>query len=283
MKIITITFALTGLLFLNAYSAAQSTNVAQANEFWNKAIEAKGGRDRLHSVKSLLVESSSKNHNDEPDFQRIDTTEVFLPPSRFWSCIDQRPGFPLVILQYDFQKEVGHEFDEKSLKTFSPRSTTPEKLRINSIELDGSRFNNFAKENFIEKQLIYLMETESLRPKISGWRREKVGKTSSVVVEASFGREQFEYFLDPNTYLPIKVRILTWINELSKSSEEEFFFSDYVKINGIHFPRSVSKGVGSAIRVKFEVNTKINKKLFDTLPSSTTGPESWKPSMREPS
>jgi hypothetical protein len=204
--------------------------------------------------------------------------EFYLLPDKVWTWIDQRPGFPLTVMQYDYHAEVGYEVDEKnSFDTFRPRKSFPEEQRAKAVQYDGSRFNEFAKEKFFERQLIYLMETKWLRPTITGMRIDGKGSKKINVVEASFGRQKFEYYLDPSSNLPTKVRITVWFDDLKTSSEDVLYLSDYVEIAGVKFPQVVSRGKGDDSKTTYLVNVPFKKNLFGGPPSIAAGPDAWKP------
>ncbi len=247
-----------------------------AERIWEQAIAAKGGRSNLHTIHSLSVTTTSHNSNDERKFQDLQVTEFFLLPDKVWSWIDQRPGFPLTVRQYDFQSEIGYEIDERTSYVERPEKETSIDRRLNSILFDGSRFNDYMKSKFFENQMIYLMETKWFHPDITGMRIEGRGKKKVAIIEAAFGRKKFEYYLDAATNLPKKITITTWFESLKTSDSNDFYLSDYVEINGVKFPQNVSLGSGDESRTTYLVNPPYNKNLFKQQPSLTAGPDAWK-------
>src|SRR5688500_13844780 len=83
---------------------------AQAEALWEQAVAAKGGRERLRSVRSFVVASSSRyERSPRPDVAAgISTESLFVLPGRWWSVWDYRPGkLGHGVNLFDFDKGVG--------------------------------------------------------------------------------------------------------------------------------------------------------------------------------
>lgn len=263
--------------FLASVVYTQEKDNPHALKIWEKVILAKGGRDKLFAINTLAITTKGKNSNDESQFQNLFMQELYVLPDRWWQWVDERPGFPLDVVQFDFTKEIGFEVSELSSKVIEFRPRIPVKSGVVSdLVLDGSTFNNNFKERFLKNQMIYLMETRWFRPKVTGFRTEGKGKKKTEIVEASFGRTRFEYFLDSKTNLPSKINIITWIVQTQSSNEDTFYVSDYVDMNGVKVPQVISRGKGDDKRTSYKINISYDKNLFDRQPSIEAGPNAWK-------
>ncbi|MFN0141770.1 MAG: hypothetical protein ACKVQW_16980 [Pyrinomonadaceae bacterium] len=256
---------------------AQSKSAMDAMKIWDKVIAAKGGRDKLYAVHTLAVTTRGRNDNDEKEFQNLFMQDLYVLPDRWWRWSDQRPGFPLYAEHYDFDKEIGYGVSGLSnrIVTFRPNKPRTVGGSANVLEFDGSTFNNSVKERFFDNQMIYLMETKWFKPTVLGFRREKVGSNKNEVIEASFGRNRYEYFLDPKTNLPNKINIITCFPELRVCNEDTLYLSDYIETSGVKLPQVVSRGKGDNKRTTYQVNVAFNQKIFDSPPSIAAGPGAW--------
>ena len=82
----------------------------EAERLWELAVAAKGGRERLYSVESVLITTKAKYwfgffqrayHNDE---------ELYVFPDRCWLWFDARPSvFGLNIESYDTRVNSGYQ------------------------------------------------------------------------------------------------------------------------------------------------------------------------------
>ncbi len=283
---------------------SQDKNVEQAKELWEKVIAAKGGRENLHKVKTLAVTTKSYSPYDKKEFRNSHYVEFYLLPDKWWWWIDDRPRFNLTIRQYDFGKELGYEvsegkvtgvyvvesrnksdygkqrehqiFDNYILTTNRPKKMQDISKRSSEIQYDESSFNNNIKESFFEWQLTYLMETKWFQPKIERLKTEKVKGKQIEVVEVLFGRLKIEYFIDPKTYLPNRIKIRTWIEETQSYYEIGYFLEDYIEVEGVKLPQIIKQGKKTKTKTVYQVNGKYNEKLFDNPPSIEAGAGAWK-------
>jgi hypothetical protein len=88
-------FALVVLVVSCNISIAQDISVEKAKILWEKVIQAKGGRQNLQNVKTLVVTTKRMNPNDKKEFRSAYYVDVFELPGRWWRWVDERPGFSI--------------------------------------------------------------------------------------------------------------------------------------------------------------------------------------------
>lgn len=253
-----------------------------AQELWEKVIAAKGGRENLYAVKNLVVSKKSFSPSEDEEFQNSKSEELYILSGKWWSWTDDRPGFTLKILQYDFDQEIGYELTEKGdvrvYKPFRPdfsQKNNAEEVR--QARLRSDRFD-YIKQKFFEDISRLLMETKWFQPEIKGTRSERVTGNKLDVIEVSFGRIKLEYFIDPKTYLPNKIRRSVWFDRKKEFTVfEEFFLEDYIEVAGIKFPQVVKLSKNEETKTTYQVNVKYDENLFNKEPTFKYGSEGWKP------
>lgn len=257
---------------------AQNKGLEKAQGLWEKVIEAKGGREKLYSVQNLIVSSKSQSQKDSKEFSNSHLVDLFVLPSQWWSWIDQRPGFTLAIRQYDFKRELGYEIEEnasldvlfKPLKSLDTSQGRSEQAKV-------AEHYSFEKKKFYENQLIYLMETKWFKPKIEGFRTERIGFKEINIIEVSCGLEKIEYYIDTRTNLPNQIKMRTWIESTKDYYEDAFYLEDYIEIEGVKFPQVIRRGRKTRTKTTYQVNVKYNESLFENQPRIDMGPDAWKP------
>src|SRR5262245_23838307 len=63
-----------------------------ASELWEKAITAKGGRQRLHDIQSFAIGTAVPNTHASPVAAGERSEFVSVLPDKFWRFVDYRPG-----------------------------------------------------------------------------------------------------------------------------------------------------------------------------------------------
>ncbi|MDQ3744480.1 MAG: hypothetical protein M3444_08865 [Acidobacteriota bacterium] len=270
--------ALLALIFSLATVAAnaQEFERERAQQLWEQVIAAKGGRERLYAVSNLVVSSKTKNIHPTKDFPGHHFESLFVLSDKWWFWADERPGFGITIWTYDFGRQVGQETLDvlPEVRTYRP-AQSPSELVAGSKSAKDDATYQFAKGQFIEWQVIYLMETKWLQPtRLRAWTERFYRKKVSVV-EVSHGRERFEFYLDGKTHLPVQVILRTRIEAMGRDYEDGYVLGDYVEVGGIQFPSTVRRG-GEKNETTYQVNVAYDADIFERPPVIEAGPEAWK-------
>jgi len=254
---------------------AQNGETKKARELWEKVIDAKGGREKLYAVKNLVVSVKTINKRPKKDFPGYHTESLFVLPDKWWFWADE-PPFGLGIWTYNFSSQVGWEVYEKfPLQTIKPSAD------VSSTSPTDVRFR-FVNREFLQKQIIYLMETKWLQPAIVSVRTEQLDFQKVDVIETSYGNQKFEFYIDQKTHLPNQVLIRTRFEKTGTSVDgreqiDSFILDDYVEVSGIKFPRVV-RGSDENNETTYQVNVNYNNGIFEHPPTLDMGSKAWKSS-----
>jgi hypothetical protein len=226
----------------------------QAQELWEKAIAAKGGRERLYKVQNLLVAYGTKHK----------TISLYAFPNRFWQWEDNRPSpLGLSVDLYNLDKGFGY--------TIMGDSRLPHK--------DDNYWLN-GRYLLLREQVAYLMETQWVRPLPVKAAEDRLNGKQVDVVYARQNVWTVKYTLDKLTHLPLQF-------EMYIQPEHEgvlpIDFVDYFEVDGIKFPRTVRYGPKTAFFAQsYLLNVEYDKQLFDHPPSIEDGPDAWRSVRRKP-
>ena len=246
-----------------------------ARSLWEKAISAKGGRERLHGVRSFVVSSKSKYSRGPKDMPGDQTETLYVLPDKLWEWQDIPGPLGVHITVLDFDRHVGWELSDKwdSAKPITAKSTMPNPGDSQS-QTDDLKFRSI-REKFVEAQLIYLMETRFLTPSLIRSRKAKLGSTRVDVIETSVGRERIEYYLDPRTHLPQKIAIITRL-ESGRDYMDVIRLSAYASVNGIMMPQRVAWGSDEENKTSYQINVNYDPGIFERAPTIHMGADAWR-------
>jgi len=223
---------------VTAYATAQR-NREQAQKLWDDAINAKGGRDRLYAVSSLLIwyEETSRNFLGIA-VHRGHVERLFVFPVKLWSWDDGLPPpFHLSVDVMDLDRDFGCRVHD-DLKP--PMCGNARKL--------GSR------EGIDEAQYLYLMETRWIKPIPISVRKDRIGLKTVDVLETQLEDKRILYFLNRKTHLPQRVTVFSGNSERARLSLD---LSEYLSISGIQMPGKQKRG-----RINFLLNPQYDESVF---------------------
>jgi len=226
-------------------------NREKAEELWEQAIAAKGGRERLLQVSSLLIFYQETVRNILGIVvHRGPVEKLFVFPSKVWSWDDGLPlPFRLTVGLLDLERDYACRVHVESRPPV-----------CGSARKVGSR------EGIDEAQYLYLMETRWIKPTPVSVRKEIWVQDSDVVV-TKLEDKRIEYYLSRKTHLP--QRVVTFHGESSRP-RSSYDFSDYVSVNSIQMPGKQKKG-----RINFSINPAYDAGIFSRPPSIKAGPKAW--------
>lgn len=201
-------------------------NRAHAQQLWEEALQAKGGRDRLHSVQNFLtsgeihVDALKGSHMSEVQWLRV-------LPGKAWL--------------YEFTSEFQVSLDATVInieRNLCLKTLSPARGDVPSLSLC---LPTTYMERLIQDPIIYLMETDSLRPIPIRTYEGKRGLTRVDVVETAVGNHRFDFYLDRKTRLPVKLVTDEYhgIPEGTQPMGLTIYFDNYVTVDGIKMPSRV--------------------------------------------
>lgn len=236
----------------------QDESQKNAQELWEEAIVAKGGRQRLYQVQNLVVSRGSKNRN----------VGFYVFPDRFWSWADDRPTpIGLAVEMYNLRRNLAY-------LTYPDDPKSPRRLEALSQ----------GQASIAEAQTLYLMETSWLKPRPIKLSKGRYRDESVDIVHTLVNGKTVGFALDRRTHLPKSILFY------SSSNEEEVYysvaFSDYAEVNGIQMPQKVNYQDTSFLHQTYQINVEYDEKLFERPPTVEAGPDAWRPTKstgyREP-
>lgn len=256
MRTFSIICSLIFVLNQTTFGAAQqsasppSKTRQEAERLWELAVAAKGGRERLHSVRSVLVSVITRRYLN---------VELSVFPDKFWRLSNAPEPLGRSALMFNLERGFGFTADGNA-----PGGAA---TRLHESNLGGGVVV------LEDTQLYYLLETRWLKPTILGVAGGEVGGRRADVVRVTAGGRTVDYYLDRKTHLPLKVALI------SKLDGEVYFyktFSDYAPVDGIQMPLVVRIDGDGKLPVSYQLNVDYDRHLFERPPSALAAADAWK-------
>lgn len=232
-------------------SERSTQRARDARALWEQAIIAKGGRDQLYGVNSLVLsyQETVRNFLGIP-VHRGTVERLYVFPGKSWGWDDGLPPpFRLSIQSVDLERNV---------RCHVYAGTTP---RCGVAKQTGAPSED---EGLLQAQYLYLMETRWVRP-----IPLEVTKSDSKfdVLHTRLGNKRIDYFLDRKTNLPMRVAVFYGSGDKPTLTVE---FSGYVRVGAIQMPGKQKRG-----SISFRINPPYDEAVFTRLPSLKAGPHAW--------
>lgn len=239
---------------------SQDESKQRAAALWEQAVVAKGGRERLYQVNSLLISYQGTVRNFFGTVVHRGFVErLYVFPYKSWSWDNGLPPpFNLTVSMFNQERNLSCTI---SAGDRSPKCTEPK---------NAASFFNQA-EGLARVQYLYLLETKWIRPLPVKLAKDSIGLKTVDVVQTRVAGRRVDYYLDRKTHLP--QRIITFFE--SGRVWEVYNFSDYVNINGIQMPGVQKKG-----KINFQINLAYAGSIFTHPPSIEAGPNAWQSGNR---
>lgn len=257
----------------HAQNEKVDANRARAEELWEEAIRAKGGRERLHSIENYLV--SSTIHVEA--LRGGHTTEavwLYALPGKAW------------LYEYETNRHFEYFMTATVLnlgRNFCFVTLAP---AIGDIPKLSHCLPTVPAEKLIQNSAIYLMETKWVKPVPLRTREARTGRKRVDVVETEIGKLRVDFYLDRKTHLPIKIVTDQYhgISEMITKLGLTVFLDDYVTVDGIKMPRSVVREPSDQLeRVRrdlefasYRFNVDHEEKIFNYPAPRNVKAGSWK-------
>ena len=255
----------------------EDDNRARAEALWEEAIRAKGGHERLRSIQSLLI-SSTVDVRAQRGGGETEAERLYVMPGKVW--------------RYTRTQDVGVSVDATVINierglcavTLAPGSSgvPPLSLCIPTTPL----------QYLTQDPVIYLMETNWVRPVPVGARTEGKGRKQLDVVETEVGKLRVDFYLDRKTRLPVRL-VTEWFGGITQATGPLGLMTveleDYADVDGILMPRRVTRKprIGEASvtevsredteRARYLFNVNYNPAIFDGPAPRNVKRGDWKP------
>ena len=206
----------------------------QAAALWERAVTAKGGRDRLATIRSFAIRETASRIRPVGGVAggKVDQIVCELPHG-WWEFLDYRPG------EMGYSVRVANAATGTGWASQSGAPATP------FLRPDG-----FAAFRIRLLQLVYFLETRSVRPApISTTTVRLRSKTVNRVVVEVDG-DTVDFYLDGTTNLPVRVEAVRKTTlkpphlEASTPTSQKFIqdLEDYHEVAGIQVPATIIRG-----------------------------------------
>jgi hypothetical protein len=249
---------------INRKAAAETLTNQEAKLLWEKAIAAKGGRERLLSVKNIVSSSRGEYTTHRGRKNLISTEELFVLPDKVWRWQDMRPDvFGLRVEMYNYEAKIAYvltpDVPNEPIRHLTDQYTWE--------ELGG----------LLNAQVIGFMETRWVKPVPVAVRQDKVNGRIVNIVQTQVLGKRFDFALDPQNHLPFRI---SSYDKLITGGEGFTIFNvdllDYVEVNGIKVPQKLKPENGPTYSRKIQINVNYNESVFAKPTNIESGSEAWK-------
>lgn len=270
---------LAALAFTHAASAqatAQSGDAERerAKALWEEAVRAKGGRERLRSIKSLLI-TSTIYERAPVNSNTKDAVRLYAMPGRAWV--------------YTRTPEFHVSLDATVLNTGRKLCTVTLAPAGSGVPSLSPCLAETWTQYLIQDPFIYLLETEWVRPVPLRARAE--GKLD--VVETEVGNLRVDFYLHRKTRLPVRI-VTEWLGGIGRGTGSlgpmEVLLEDYADVEGVRMPRRVTRRLlnserlsvgdplsGDEERARYRFNVAYDPAVFERPVPKDVKPDDWSP------
>ena len=261
------------LLILAGISCGQTLsnsveNQKEAERIWEKAIQAKGGRENISKIDNFLQTYFSKGifiRDRKYDTYRIN---LYVIPYKFWEY-------------YDAGKSVfGRIMTMENYENLTRWVDSPEDGDRSAKPI--TKFQNW--KGYQNPQIGVLLEVKGLKLKLIGARIDKIKLLKSeknnelqekevYLVETMIDDRKVEIAFDKESFLPIQFSFY-W---MEKPQQEPVMFQlyDYIENTGLKVPKYIYFKDGHFDTLEYEFNVDYDPEIFERSPLQMI-PDAWK-------
>ena len=187
----TILFSVFSILaFAYVPSAVESKRPreSESGKLWEQAIAAKGGRERLYAVRNMVVSSKGK-YSHRSARMPIRQEELIVFPDKYWFWNDLRPDvFGLTVEMYNYETNMHYII-------------SPDSPQSQAKPIIGAKRS--AGELFLYTQLLYLLETNWLKPTLVRTTAERIQHRDTNVLQTRVLHRRVDFAFDSESHLLI--------------------------------------------------------------------------------
>ena len=227
----------------------QNIEKLKAAELWEKAIAAKGGRERLYKIHNVLVSAELSYITQHGKRNKVHREYLYVLPNQYWFYENYGSdlfGVRIEMLNYD----AGTRY-----------AGVPGNLETKLEALAESE----RRKGLDNAVLALLLETKWLRPVPMTTSSTFVGGKRVNVVETEANGRKVDYALDSETNLPIRVTFYDISNGKTYANVQSL--SDYTNTDGIQVPKQVTLEDGGVEKSIVRFNVRYDPELFIHPPS----------------
>ena len=247
-------------------------NRERAEMLWEEAIQAKGGRTRLHSIESFVISSTI---DVNAPAQRVDVIaeHLYAMPGKAW------------IWEYTADFDTSLEATVINMERNLCMVTLAPVGAMHSVPPLSFCVPTIWSQRLVQDPVIYLMETNWVRPTPVSTRTEGKGKKQQDVIQTQVGQLRVDFYLDGKTHLPAKLITDEYFGDpgLTAHMGQMITFEDYADVDGIQMPRRVTREpLGSGFlrrdteRAKYRFNVAYKEEIFNFPVSKKAKAGDWK-------
>jgi hypothetical protein len=232
-------------------------NRKEAERLWKLAIVAKGGREKLRSIQSMVDISDSIAALSLFKTFKIHRVDIALFPWKSWSWNDSRDSV-FGIQERMFNNEIGKKY------ILDPRGKSEFK---GLADFEGPEIELF-KGKKMTTYVIHLLILNWFEPKVLGMTPEKRGDLIHTEVDGS----AIDFLLDRKTHLP-----LSWKKTLPDGRSWGEWQKDYKDFEGIMMPTHTGPLTESGKEThSYEFNAQIDDAIWERPPALSLGADGWR-------
>jgi hypothetical protein len=253
-------------------------NRGRAAALWEEAVRAKGGHERLRSIRSLLI-SSTVDVQAQRGGGETEAERLYVMPGKVW--------------RYTHTPDVYVSTDATVINVERGLCVVTLWPHSNGVPPLSLCLPTTTTQYLIQDPVIYLMETNWVRPVPVGARTEGKGKKQLDVVETEVGKMRLDFYLDRKTRLPVRI-VTEWYGGITQAGPlgpMTVELGDYAAVDGVLMPRRVTRkpriGEGSAAevsredaeRARYLFNVEYDPVIFDGPAPKNVKRGDWKPKV----
>lgn len=269
--------ALASAASAQAPAPKEDADRARAAALWEEAVRAKGGRERLHSIQSLLI-TSTVDARAPKGSNTKDAVRLYAMPGRVWV--------------YTYTEQFDVKIDATVINTDRKLCTLTLAPARHGVSPLSRCLPETMTQYLLQDPFIYLLETNWVRPVPVRARAEGEGRKRVDVIETEVGNLRADFYLDPKTKLPFKV-VTEWYGGIGRATGTlgpmEVKLEDYEEVEGVLMPRRVTRRLlsiespvggppnGHTERARYRFNVTYDPSIFDAPIPKRVKPDDWKP------
>jgi hypothetical protein len=237
----------------------------RAQQIWDQAVAAKGGRARLYGIRNIVVSSKAKYTHQRKSYP-INQEQLIVFPGKSWHWNDLRPDvFGLRVEMFNYETNMHY--------IVSPDDPHPVPEQIRGRKRGP-------EELFLYAQVLNLFETKWFKPTLNDATTETVGGHEADVVQSRVLERRIDFIFDRQFHLLIRARIYH-IRNNKEVLDDCIDLTDYADVSGINVAQTIKYDDGMEYRQTLQLNVEFDPEVFLRPTSIEAGPGAWRPKSHE--